>query len=595
VADDTPEDGSGEALDLEALDQIRPGAWLAPGRQVVVSDELVRGLRFSRHITRGELMAGWLAVVPDFAALAAFAHQYDLASGGRVEVGEPAADELAPHEAPALVLQGPDGWLDGTAADDLVVLSIDGSTLTVTSEPAPPPQPIDPTAVIDTFERLGGGEPVPLRDVVLHLLIDHRALFEVSPPTPLRDLLVVAGLDVDGTSVVRADLRPAARGGETVGLPGLGLSSALAAERLLAAVLGVDGGEIDADVLAAVADADAVAAMAEQVVGGELVPIEQLEAFTDRLAAAGGGASAQAGLAFLRSRLAEWQGDATAQEAALATAAQQPAALVDAAWFAADRGDARAALGLLQAAHVPADDPDVELLARYTAAGPRLVGRNDPCWCGSGRKHKQCCLRLNGHDLESRVPWLHAKGVSFLQRPPQRAALLAVAVASAGVATADDAPARVIAAACDATVTELCLFEGGAFAGFVAQRGVLLPDAERELAERWATARHRVWEVLDGGRALRDRATGEERALDATSAAKVAHDTVVVAVAQEGPVVLPGPAQPVGGEVLDDLAPLLESGDPVPIARLLGAEFGWTAAPDLGSPDGAPDALAPAP
>jgi hypothetical protein len=315
----------------------------------------------------------------------------------------------------------------------------------------------------------------------------------------------------------------------------------------------------------------------------------------ERLSAAAGPAQ-HAGLAFLRSRLAEWQGDAAGQEAALATAAQQPAALLDAAWFAADRGDARAALGLLQAAHVPADDPDVELLARYTVAGPRLVGRNDPCWCGSGRKHKQCCLRLNGHDLESRVPWLHAKGVAFLQRPPQRAALLAVATASAGVATADDAPARVIAAACDATVTELCLFEGGGLARFVEQRGALLPDDERELATAWATGRHRAWEVLDGGRALRDPATGEERVLDPASGAKVAGDTVVLAVAQDGPVVLPGPAQPIDEAALQTLSPLLEAGDPVPIARVLGLQFGWTAAPDLGSPaDGAPDALTPAP
>jgi hypothetical protein len=595
LADDAADDTSGDALDLAALDQIRPGAWFAPGHQMVVNDELVRGLRFGHHVTQGELMEGWLAVVPDFAALAAFAHQYDLPSGARVELVEPAADDLAPHQASGLVLRGPDGWLDGTVADGLVVLSIEGSTLTITSHAAPEPETIDPTPVVDTFERLGGGDPVPLLDLVLHLLIDHRTLFEATPPTPLRDLLVVAGLDVEGTSVVRADLRPAARGGDTVGLPGLGLSSALAAERLLASVLEVDGGGIDADVLAAVTDADAVAAMAEQVVGSELVTVDQLATLVERLEAASGPAQ-HAGLAFLRSRLAEWQGDAAAQELALATAAQQPAALVDAAWFAADRGDARAALGLLQAAHVPADDPDVELLARYTMAGPRLVGRNDPCWCGSGRKHKQCCLRLNGHDLESRVPWLHAKAVAFLQRPPQRGALLAVATASAGVETPDDAPARVIAAACDATVTELCLFEGGAFARFVEQRGALLPDDERELAERWASGRHRAWEVLDGGRALRDTATGEERDLDPASGAKVASDVVVLAVAQDGPIALPGPAQPIDAASVQTLAPLLEAGDPVPIARLLGLEFGWTAAPDLGSPaDGAPDALAPAP
>jgi hypothetical protein len=41
-----------------------------------------------------------------------------------------------------------------------------------------------------------------------------------------------------------------------------------------------------------------------------------------------------------------------------------------------------------------------ELLAwRYSAAASpakRKVGRNDPCPCGSGRKHKKCCLALGG-------------------------------------------------------------------------------------------------------------------------------------------------------------------------------------------------------
>ena len=28
----------------------------------------------------------------------------------------------------------------------------------------------------------------------------------------------------------------------------------------------------------------------------------------------------------------------------------------------------------------------------YKRSGPK-VGRNDPCTCGSGKKHKKCCLR----------------------------------------------------------------------------------------------------------------------------------------------------------------------------------------------------------
>ena len=602
VTDDMPDtDTNGDvsdSLDLGSLDEIRPGAWFAPGHQMVVNDELVRGLRFAHHVTQAELMAGWLDVVPDFAAIAAFAHHYTLPSGAQVEVVEPEPEDLAAHELAGLVLRGPEGWLDDANADRLVVLRIDGGQLTVTFEDTSATVAVDPTPVVATFERLGGGQPVPLLDLVLHLLIDHPALFDAAPPTPLRDLLLVAGLDVDGTTVHRADLRPAARGADPVGLPGLGISSALAAERLLTAVLTVDVAPISDDVLDALTDADAIAATAEQIVGGDLVPQEQLVRFVDHLEAVARPDS-HAGLAFLRSRLAEWQGDAVGQEAALdaaARSAQQPAALVDAAWFAADRGDARGALALLRAAHVPADDPDLELLVRYTTGGPRLVGRNDPCWCGSGRKHKHCCLRLNGHDLDARAPWLHAKAVTFLQRPPQRAALLAVATASAGVTSPDDAPARVIAAACDATVSELCLFEGGELQRFLDQRGALLPDDERELAQQWAGGRHRVWEVLDDGRRLRDPATGSERALDDLSTAKVPPSGFVLAVVQDGPLALPGPAQPVADSALAELAPLLEAGQPAPIAAMLGLEFGWTAAPDVGSQaDRAPDELAPAP
>ena len=591
VADDQP-------IDLESLDQIRPGAWMAPGRQMVVNDELVRGLRFAHRVTGQELVAGWLEVVPDFAAIAAFAHHFELEPGGVVDVVEPAVDDRSPHAAAGLVLRGPDEWLDPASADGLVLLGLDGTTLTVAWEPAPADVEVDPTPVLATFEQLGGGEPVPLLDLLLHLLIEQRSLFESDAPVPLTDLLALAGLAVDGTVVHRAAVRTAARADDPVGLPGLGLQSSLAAERLLGAVLAVERGEpVDEDVVAELADPDGVAAMAEQVIGGGLVPSEHLVALLDHLGTVVG-PDGDAGLAFLRSRLAEWQGDAAAQEAALAPAVRsgQSAALVDAAWFAADRGDAREALALLRSARVPADDPDLELLGRYTTAGPQTVGRNDPCWCGSGRKHKQCCLRLNGHDLASRAPWLHAKAVTFLQRPPQRQLLLEVATRSAGVEAPEQAPARVIAAACDATVAELCLFEGGVFAKFLEQRGALLPDDERDLAEAWSTGAHRVWEVVDGGAALQDPAGDRRVELDPRSAAKLPPAGLVLAVVQEGPLTLPGPVLPVGATAPAELGPLLAGGDPSPIAALLGRQFGWTAAPDLGSTaDRAPDELAPAP
>jgi hypothetical protein len=51
-------------------------------------------------------------------------------------------------------------------------------------------------------------------------------------------------------------------------------------------------------------------------------------------------------------------------------------------------------------------DARAEYAADLTAtADPSLIawppGRNDPCWCGSGRKYKKCCAAPTSVDLDS--------------------------------------------------------------------------------------------------------------------------------------------------------------------------------------------------
>jgi hypothetical protein len=46
-------------------------------------------------------------------------------------------------------------------------------------------------------------------------------------------------------------------------------------------------------------------------------------------------------------------------------------------------------------------------LANYFAAGeedcqPRNIGRNDDCWCGSGKKYKRCHLEEDERKLRSK-------------------------------------------------------------------------------------------------------------------------------------------------------------------------------------------------
>ena len=69
-----------------------------------------------------------------------------------------------------------------------------------------------------------------------------------------------------------------------------------------------------------------------------------------------------------------------------------PLTLMSLARYASDRGDVERGLPLLRRAGVSADHNLVVLLEHFRPAPRRDIGRNDPCWCGSGRKYKVCHL-----------------------------------------------------------------------------------------------------------------------------------------------------------------------------------------------------------
>ena len=87
-----------------------------------------------------------------------------------------------------------------------------------------------------------------------------------------------------------------------------------------------------------------------------------------------------------------------------------------------------AALALLRRAGAGPDHPLVELLTRYRAEPRRDLGRNQPCWCGSGRKYKKCHLGREQLPLAERAGWLYAKAVPAraadrMERPAGRGGL----------------------------------------------------------------------------------------------------------------------------------------------------------------------------
>jgi tetratricopeptide (TPR) repeat protein len=183
--------------------------------------------------------------------------------------------------------------------------------------------------------------------------------------------------------------------------------------------------------------------------------------------------------------------------------------LFDLARFASDRGDAERGLSLLRRAGAAADDSMVALLERHRAQPRPDLGRNDVCWCGSGRKYKKCHLGREQLPLAERVGWLYSKAAEHITMGGWRDLLVEVGLERTRYAEDDTGVDDFV----DPLVLDAVLFEGGAFADFLEVRGSLLPDDERALAEQWLVVERSVFDVEDVRRGhsmtVRDVRTGD--------------------------------------------------------------------------------------
>jgi hypothetical protein len=222
--------------------------------------------------------------------------------------------------------------------------------------------------------------------------------------------------------------------------------------------------------------------------------LERADAFARRLLGAASRPPQQAVAHYLAAVVAESGGRALdADEHLRAAVRADPlcdAAVERLAWYRSDRGDAAGALELLHRFEPTELSRVLESLA--VPEGPAL-GRNERCWCGSGRKYKACHLgRPATPPLPERVDWLYRKAVSFLDHRG-----LVVDEDRARYADAvgwdDDEPLLV----------DALLVEGGWFERFVAERGPLLPDDEALLARSWTLVPRTVYEVMEIGDVLR--------------------------------------------------------------------------------------------
>jgi tetratricopeptide (TPR) repeat protein len=303
---------------------------------------------------------------------------------------------------------------------------------------------------------------------------------------------------------------------------------------------------------------------------------------------------ARPALRWLRGRANERLGDVTRAEADYEAAEsldpQWGLALVDLARYASDRGDADRGLALLRRAGAPADDTLVRLLERFQV-GPRTdLGRNDPCWCGSGRKYKQCHLYREEVPLEERAEWLYQKAGTFLADDYRRAAMVTVAQARAQYS---DGPYALLDALDAPLVADAVLFEGGGFAEFLATRGSLLPADERRLADQWLLVERSLYEIervhLDRGCVVRDVRTGDVHEVRERKATRTLKEGELVCgrVVPAGDTMqFFGGLEPVAADQRDEVLALLDSKpDPVELVALLSRRFAAVSPPSEGSAD----------
>jgi tetratricopeptide (TPR) repeat protein len=301
---------------------------------------------------------------------------------------------------------------------------------------------------------------------------------------------------------------------------------------------------------------------------------------------------------WLRAVALERMGDIDAAERELLTAESMdpdwPLPLLDLARFASDRGDAEHGLALLRRADALSDDPLVELLQRYRAEPRRDIGRNELCWCGSGRKYKKCHLGREQLPLSERARWLYAKACQHLLLSGWDELLGEVGYERCRhrLESADD----LTAAMNDPLVVDAVLFEGGAFEEFLEIRGKLLPDDERLLAQQWLLVERSVFEVeqLQRGRSVtvRDVRTGDTQEVrEATASRRLKPGQLVCGH------VLPagdsmqffGGLEPVALHERDALIDLLDAGpDPRTLVAQLSRRF---APPELTNTEGDPLAI----
>ena len=533
--------------------------------ELVVNLPLVlAGRVFTHRLTEAETVADQLITLPDLAALwpVVDTAPYNTVNGGAVT-------EIFEDEEYESILQLPPGTLSDHPAGSLVALTVTGDGLALTEAPEPEtpelarlssvlvddylevfgadlvttsPDPVfaeDEQEVLADLPRSRGA--VALEEFLALVLARHPQVFAAAgwPVTDLLEqldlehedgMIAVAGFDFDADSQARAEADELEMLTETYDLDPTQAAAVVAFSDKIAelhdAIHEWDGDEEnvpEVDVLDLVpelpflSDPMVVVAIAEENLTGDPHLGEMLASILKTLTPAAPRRS-HAGLAWLEGRCADLLGDVDEAESlydkALDLDSDHFPAMRELATIHSLRGDANKAVSLLQRAGVPADDPELSVVSKYAGEARADVGRNDDCWCGSGRKYKKCHLGRSDHDLESRREWLYDKVAHWVRNGSGRELLVELAAISVDPAAG---PEALFAAVQNPVLTDIAMFEGGYLADFVELRGPALPADERALLDTWLQTRRGLYSVdaMDRfrGLTLTDTSSGENAVL----------------------------------------------------------------------------------
>ena len=464
-----------------------------PDGEWVSGLRLADGVAFTHELTAAEVASGMLSADDDLALWAQFAiGGLPLAGGGEVrattvlDLPPGIGDDLPAGQAMlGQLLTGPDGWLAGFPAGDLLSVRLRDGALEI-SERKPPEETAGASrlryacafAAVEALKRYveeAIDHPfAPLHEILIELMLTEPKIFG-SPMPPLARTLRAAGLETFGGSVgVRGTPWNLAR------IRGLGRAEVVAGTMALGLLLTwIDedpehGPSLLRDYLMA----------SPAVVGYVAGEVERRAAegtrFDHQLAVLQGIAKSgreRAAVTLLAARAAEGTGDSDTAERlaheALTAQPDLPAALLDAGEYAACRGDARAADGYLRHSGHPPAEALRGALKRQLAPPKTTAGRNQLCSCGSGRKYKMCCLAKASRPLTDRAEVVYALLAAYAQRAASAETLSRLVMRSGGNPQS--------ALLC----LDLLLTDCGLTERFLRTRSGWLRDDERELAESW--------------------------------------------------------------------------------------------------------------